>query len=48
MRQIDADKLEEHLDLCIDLAEAKNETKIAEVLRNLKKEVETGQFDTEK
>lgn len=47
MKQIDKGKLSDHLDVCIELAEGKDEQRIAEVLRNLQQEIRDGEFDVE-
>lgn len=47
MKQIDKDKLSDHLDVCIALAEGKGDQRIAEVLGNLQQEIRDGEFDTE-
>lgn len=47
MKPIDKDKLSDHLDVCIELAEGKDEQRIAEVLRNLQQEIRDGEFDAE-
>lgn len=47
MKQIDKMKLTEHLTTCIEISEGKNETKVAEVLRNLNEDVEEGVFDSD-
>ncbi|CAH1212215.1 hypothetical protein PAECIP111893_03502 [Paenibacillus plantiphilus] len=47
MKRIDKDKLCDHLDVCIELAEGKDEQRIAEVLRNLQQEIRDGEFDAE-
>ncbi|MFD0712842.1 hypothetical protein [Paenibacillus sp. GCM10027626] len=44
MKTLDRKKLIDHIDACIDLAERKQETKVAEVLKNLKKEIKAGEF----
>ncbi|MBW7477255.1 hypothetical protein K0T92_21285 [Paenibacillus oenotherae] len=47
MKYIDESKLTDHLDACIALAEGKEDWRIAEVLRNLHKEIKGGEFAAE-
>lgn len=43
---LDKSKLIDHLEICISLAQDKEEGKIAEVLRNLRLEILDGEFDS--
>lgn len=44
---IDKDKLTDHLNACIEIAEGKQDQNVADVLRNLSEEVTAGEFDEE-
>ncbi|MDN4069246.1 hypothetical protein QYF50_15445 [Paenibacillus vini] len=44
---INKEKLTDHIDACIEIAESKQEQKVADVLRNLNDEVKAGEFDEE-
>lgn len=44
---LDKSKLSNHLEICIALAQDKEEGKIAEVLRNLRQEILDGEFDSD-
>lgn len=44
---INKEKLTDHIDACIELAENKQDHKVAAVLRNLNEEVKAGEFDEE-
>lgn len=41
---VDERKLTDHLDACIELSKARGDDRVATVLRNLKEEVERGDF----
>jgi hypothetical protein len=45
MNPIDKDKLTDHLQTCIEISEKREDGKIAEVLRNLLTEINSGAFD---
>lgn len=44
---VDKEKLIDHLEACIEMAETKEDHKVAAVLRNLNEEVKSGEFDEE-
>lgn len=45
MNMLNKKRLVEHLTVCIELAEAKEQSQVAAVLHNLKREVTAGEFD---
>ncbi|TCZ70974.1 hypothetical protein E0485_23080 [Paenibacillus albiflavus] len=47
MKLVDKALLIDHLAVCIQLADRQQQEHVAAVLQNLKKEVSTGEFDTE-